>query len=282
MNLAVGFFDGVHVGHRRILSRADAALTFRNHPATVFAPSCAPALLMTAKTRLSAIRETLSTRAGERTAESVRALDFTAELAAQPPEVFADWLRVTYPDLETVLCGANWTFGAGGVGNAGFLRARGLRVEVVPFAEHEGAPVSSTRVRAAVAAGDLEQATRMLGHLWEFEGELASGKGVGRKLGYPTLNILPAEGVVRPPCGVYAVETAWGAGVANFGLAPTMGDRAWRNPVLEVHLFAERVDVPVSTPFRVGMKRFLRPERTFATSEDLRVQIARDIAMAMS
>ena len=282
MNLAVGFFDGVHVGHRRILARADAALTFRTHPAAVFAPSCAPALLMTAKTRLSAIRETLSTRAGERTAKSVRALDFTTELAAQPPEVFADWLRVSYPDLETVLCGANWTFGAGGVGNAGFLRARGFRVEVVPFAEHEGAPVSSTRIRAAVAAGDLEQATRMLGHLWEFEGELASGKGVGREIGFPTLNVHPAAGLVLPPWGVYAVETAWGAGVANFGLAPTMGDRAWKRPVLEVHLFAEKIDIPASGSFLVGMKRFLRPEQTFASLEDLRAQIARDIAMAMS
>ena len=282
MNLAVGFFDGVHLGHRQILSRADAALTFRNHPATVFAPSRAPSLLMTQETRLVAIRDALSVRGGERAVASVRALDFTAELAAQSPEAFADWLRMSYPDLEVLFCGANWTFGAEGKGDAGFLRARGFQVEVVPFAEHEGVPLSSTRVRAAVAAGDLELASAMLGSPWRLEGELAPGKGVGREIGFPTLNVHPAAGLVLPPRGVYAVETALGTGVANFGLAPTMGDQAWKRPVLEVHLFAEKFDFPISGSFLVGMKRFLRPERTFASLEDLRAQIARDVIAAMN
>ena len=281
MNLAVGFFDGVHQGHRRILSRADAALTFRNHPATIFAPSCAPALLMTPVTRLAAIRSALSTRLGERTAASVCALDFTAELAAQPPAVFADWLRASYPDLEMVLCGANWTFGVGGEGDADFLRARGFQVEVVPFAEYNGQPVSSTRVRAAVAAGNMNQAAAMLGRPWVLEGELAAGKGVGRQLGYPTLNVRPAVGLVTPPYGVYAVKTAVGAGVANFGLAPTMGDRAWKSPMLEVHLFAENKNLPSHGVFSVAMKRFLRPERSFDSLEELRAQIACDVAAAM-
>ncbi|MDO5320489.1 MAG: riboflavin kinase [bacterium] len=282
MNLAVGFFDGVHLGHRRILSRADAALTFRNHPATIYAPSRAPSLLMTSETRLAAIGSALAARAGERVGESVRALNFTAELAAQPPEVFADWLRTSYPGLEVLFCGANWTFGAGGRGDAEFLRARGFRVEVVPFAEYAGAPVSSTRVRAAVAAGNLASASAMLGCHWRLEGELASGKGVGRGLGYPTLNVHPAAGLVLPPCGVYAVETALGAGVANLGFAPTMGEQAWKRPILEVHLFAETVDFPASGSFLVGMKRFLRPERTFASLADLRAQIARDVIAARS
>lgn len=281
MNLAVGFFDGVHQGHRRILSRADAALTFRNHPATIFAPSRTPALLMTPATRLAAIRSALSIRLGERTPASVCALDFTAELAEQPPDVFADWLRTTYRDLEMVLCGANWTFGAGGEGDADFLRARGIQVEVVPFAVYDGLPVSSTRVRAALAAGDLKQAAVMLGHPWVLEGELVAGKGVGRQLGYPTLNVRPAAGLVTPPYGVYAVETAVGAGVANFGLAPTMGDRAWKSPMLEVHLFAGNKNLPSHGVFSVAMKRFLRPERSFDSLEELRAQIARDVAAAM-
>lgn len=280
MNLAVGFFDGVHLGHRRILSRADAALTFRNHPATVFAPSRAPSLLMTLETRLAAIRDALSVRGGERTFASVRALDFTAELAAQSPDAFADWLRMSYPDLEVLLCGANWTFGAEGKGDAGFLRARGFQVEVVPYAEYEGGPVSSTRVRAAVAAGDLELASAMLGRPWRLEGELAPGKGVGREIGFPTLNVHPAEGLVLPPCGVYAVETALGAGVANLGLAPTMGDRAWSKPVLEVHLLETVEDVSAvrGMTFEVALRRFIRPERVFATVEELVAQIRRDIA----
>lgn len=279
--LAVGFFDGVHLGHRRLLARADAALTFRNHPATVFAPDRAPALLMTPPTRLAAIRAALG---GADTAEaSVRALDFTAELAAQPPSEFAAWLRMAYPALDTILCGANWTFGAGGAGDAAFLRARGFRVEVVPFAICGETPVSSTRIRAAVASGDLDLAAAMLGRPWTLEGEVFAGKGVGHTLGFPTLNVRPATGLVRPPRGVYAVETAWGRGAANYGLAPTMGARAWAEPVLEVHL----LEVPAAglPPLRgrtvaVDMQRFLRPERHFASVAELQAQIARDLAAA--
>lgn len=281
MTLAVGFFDGVHLGHRRILARADAALTFRIHPAAVFAPNRAPALLMTPPTRLAAVRAALG--GPDAAAAHVRALDFTAELAAQPPAAFAAWLRAAYPSLGAVLCGANWTFGAGGAGDAAFLRARGFRVEVVPFAVYGDAPVSSTRIRAAVAAGDLGLAAAMLGRPWALEGEVFDGKGVGRALGCPTLNVRPAAGLVRPPRGVYAVETAWGRGVANYGLAPTMGARAWAEPVLEVHL----LDVPAAAlpPLRgrtvaVALLRFLRPERRFASVADLQAEIARDLAAA--
>lgn len=282
MNLAVGFFDGVHLGHRRILARADAALTFRDHPAAVFAPARAPALLMTSQTRLSTIRAALSAHTEERTAESVRALDFTAELAAQSPAEFAGWLRASYPGLEKILCGANWTFGAGGAGTPEFLRTRGFQVEVVPFAECGGVPVSSTRIRSAVAEGRLDLAAELLGRPWALEGELASGKGIGRELGYPTLNVHPVAGLVLPPHGVYAVETSFGAGVANFGLAPTMGEQAWKAPVLEVHLLEKGADLPASGMFTVGLKRFLRTERTFASVEELRTQIAHDIAAAMN
>ena len=126
MNLAVGFFDGVHVGHQRILAHADAALTFTNHPATVFAPDRAPRLLMTTEERLAAI----SVQGVRR----VIARDFTPALAAQPPQAFADSLRRDFPDLDEVFCGPNWTFGAGGAGTADLLRALGFKVTMVPFA----------------------------------------------------------------------------------------------------------------------------------------------------
>lgn len=275
MDLAVGFFDGVHLGHRRILARADAALTFRDHPATVYAPDRAPVLVMTSEARLAAVAEAL--RPGD--ARPVRALDFTAEWAARPPAAFADWLRGEYPDLGTVVCGANWTFGAGGAGNAEFLRARGFRVEVVPFETWDGRPISSTRVRSAIAAGELVSVAQMLGRPWALEGVVASGKGMGRTLGYPTINVLPARNLVRPPRGVYAVETEWGNGIANYGVAPTMGDRAWTEPVLEVHLLdAGKVPaVPDGRKVSVSLRRFVRPERAFSSFEELRAQIARDV-----
>ncbi len=301
MNLAVGFFDGVHLGHRRILARADAALTFQNHPATIFASERAPALLMTSVTRLRRVAEALRPPTGSCTLGScglgrcglgscglpeaaspidqpVRALSFTPELAAQSPEDFADWLRATYPDLETVFCGANWTFGAGGRGTPDFLRARGFQVEVVPYVELDGQPLSSTRVRTAIAAGDLTAAAEMLGRPWALEGTLVAGKGLGRELGYPTLNVRPAANLVRPPCGVYAVETPYGRGIANYGHAPTMGDQAWSTPILEVHVFTQNLDASIGSAMTVEMLRFIRPERRFNSLDELKVQIARDIA----
>lgn len=267
MNLAVGFFDGVHVGHQRILAHADAALTFTNHPATVFAPDRVPRLLMTAEERLAAI----SVQGVRR----VVACAFTPELAAQSPGAFADSLLHEFPNLGEIFCGPNWTFGAGGAGTADFLRARGFRVTVVPFATWRGDPVSSTRIRAALGEGDVAAAAAMLGRPYSASGRVVGGKGEGRALGFPTLNIVPFLGDLPLERGVYAVETALGRGLANWGVAPTMGERAWPEPVLEVHLLTAPTEPPPAT-LRVAFTAFIRPERTFASRADLQEQIALD------
>ncbi len=267
MNLAVGFFDGVHVGHQRILAHADAALTFTNHPATVFAPARAPRLLMTTEERLAAI--------AVQGVRRVIARDFTSVLAAQSPGEFAASLRRDFPDLDEVFCGPNWTFGAGGAGTADLLRDLGFRVTVVPFATWRREPVSSTRIRAALGEGDVAAAAAMLGRPYSASGRVVSGKGKGRALGFPTLNIVPSLGDIPLVHGVYAVETALGRGVANWGVAPTMGARAWPKPVLEVHLLTPP-DAPPPTSLRVAFTAFIRPERTFATVAELQEQLARD------
>ncbi len=276
MNLAVGFFDGVHLGHRRILAEADAVLTFRNHPATVLAPAAAPRLVMTAAARERALGAALRGAPG---AAAVRLLDFTREFAALPPADFAFSLRREYPNLETLFCGPNWTFGARGAGSATFLRERGFHVETIPFFEVAGAPVSSTRIRSALAAGDLATANACLGRAWQVEGEVVHGKALGRALGFPTLNVrLPAE-LVSPPLGVYAVDTAWGRAVANWGCAPTLGARAWAEPILEVHLL-ERVPQDVPHRLAISFRRFLRAERRFPSLAALTAQIAADVQAA--
>lgn len=284
MNLAVGFFDGVHLGHRRILANADAAFTFRNHPATVFAPARAPALVMSAETRRQAIAAAL--RACVATApspsfplERVRMVEFTREFADQTPAEFAEFLRREYPALETILCGPDWTFGKGGAGRADFLRQRGFKVETVDFVEIDGVSVSSTRIRAAIAAGDLATVRQCLGRPWRVEGEVRSGKGLGRQLGFPTLNLQVPSELVRPPCGVYAVDTQWGRAIANWGLAPTLGEGAWREPTLEVHLLDS---APVLAPsnMAVDFLKFIRPERTFSSLAALQAQIAEDVTLA--
>ncbi|MGN0853237.1 MAG: bifunctional riboflavin kinase/FMN adenylyltransferase [Kiritimatiellia bacterium] len=280
MNLAVGFFDGLHLGHQKILERADAVLTFRNHPLTVVAPARAPALLMTRDDRLAALDAFVAPGApGD---DRVVALDFTAELAAQSPAGFAAWLETRFPALQTLFCGPNWTFGAGGAGTADFLRARGFAVETVPYVIDAGEPVSSTRIRTALAAGRMELASRLLGRPWRVAGPVVRGKGLGRTIGYPTVNVEWPAGLVRPPLGVYAVETALGRGVANFGRAPTLAGRSWPEPVLEVHLLACGDSPPAADRLSVSFLRFLRPETAFPTVGDLRRQIADDVERAKS
>ena len=276
MNLAVGFFDGVHLGHRRILAQSDAALTFVNHPATVFAPDRVPPLLMPPDMRLAAIGEAL--RGND--AGQVRALQFTPELAAISPEAFAARLRADYPDLDTIFCGPNWTYGANGAGTADTLRSSGFRVETVPFVILDGAPVSSTRIRTALAAGRLDEASALLGRPYAVVGTVFSGKGVGRTLGRPTVNLRLPEGLVQLPFGAYAVETPLGPGVANYGHAPTLGSRAWTKPVLEVHMLDAPSAFTAPGTLAVSFTRFIRPERKFSSLSELQEQIARDVSCA--
>lgn len=273
MKLAVGFFDGVHCGHRRILANADVALTFRDHPARAFAPERAPQLLMTSEERLVALR---------RTVPRVVALDFTPELAAESADSFAERLKRDFPGLETVFCGPNWTFGRGGAGNADFLRLRGICAETIPFAMHDGLPVSSTRIRKSISFGNLPSATAMLGRPWQVSGRVILGKGLGRRIGAPTLNVEWSPGRIAPPFGVYAVDTRFGRAVANFGTAPTLGERAWHTPVLEVHLLEAPASLPDLPLLDVSFLQFIRPERKFATVDDLRRQISLDAASAAS
>ena len=277
-HVAVGFFDGVHLGHRKILVGADAAVTFSRHPLEVLRPERAPVLLMTVEERVAAIRA-----CGVRL---VTVLDFTPELARVSAEDFVKKLAdvaLNGQDARSpasgaklvVRCGDNWRFGAGGKGDANLLRSRGLEVEVVPYATYRGEPVSSSRIRQALADGQVADAAAMLGRPFVVRGEVVKGKGLGRELGFPTLNVRP-DRPLNLRRGVYAVRLGGVKGVANYGLAPTMGERAWREPVLEVHLL-EPFAAADSTAV-VELVDFIREERRFDSAEDLRRQIALDCA----
>ena len=277
--VAIGFFDGVHLGHRTILrALRDAAsasgarpavLTFRNHPLSVIDPGAAPPLLMTGERRLAE----LSGAAGC----EVVALDFTPALAAMPPEEFIAELHGMFGRVSCVFCGPGWRFGAQGRGNAALLAAAGIEVRETPFAMESGERISSTRIRAAVRSGDLASAAAMLGRPFALCGAIRPGKGEGRNLGFPTVNIAPAAGMCLPPCGVYAIE----GGIANLGTAPTFGDRAWKAPILEAHYFSRPPDFPCGAA-EVPLLRFLRPERRFPDVASLRARIALDVAAAKS
>ena len=316
--VAIGFFDGVHLGHQKILQGADKAITFRNHPLTVLNAAKAPPLIMSFEDRVAAIKAC--------GVKEVVALDFDEKLASLSPNEFLDiYLHnssLLTPNSSLALrCGANWRFGKGGEGSPEWLKSRGVAVEVVPAAEYEGAPISSTRIREALARGEIAAANAMMGRRFAITGEVVKGKGEGAKLGYPTVNIrlsrtrlassvggsqesqLPTINC-QLPCGVYAVEVGGERAIANYGFAPTFGERAWSEPTLEIHFLecsrvarntmecsrvargTEGACAKNCTPsdsrgcekLRVEFSSFLRPERKFGSVEELKAQIAADIA----
>ena len=274
--LAVGFFDGVHLGHQAILRGADAALTFRNHPLSVLAPEKAPRLIMMPEERVAAIKAC--------GVKDVTVLEFTPELAAMSAEDFLTRHLASSVSrlLSSVRCGENWRFGAGGAGDAAFLRSRGIAVEVAPYVEYKGERISSSRIRRCLENGEIEDANAMMGRNFKVQGSRFKGKGLGKEIGYPTINLELSTLNLELPFGVYEIELDGVKGVANYGFAPTMGDDAWREPTMEIHFLHCPPPPFSSTSDNVGLLRFLRKEKKFASIEDLKRQIAADCATITS
>ena len=271
--LAVGFFDGVHLGHREILRGASAALTFRNHPLAVLAPEKAPRLIMTAEERIAAIKAC--------GVEEVTVLDFTRTLAEMPAEEFVvSFLKRSGDRFPVVRCGENWRFGKGGEGDAAFLRAKGIDVEVSPYIEYRGERISSSRIRQCLESGAIEDANAMMGRRFQVSGFRFQGKGVGEAIGYPTVNLRLETLDLKLPLGVYEVEVGGRKAIANYGLAPTMGDKAWKMPVLEIHILHSTPTPSTYTlnSTEVEFVRYIRPEKKFVSIDDLKRQIAADCA----
>lgn len=299
--LALGMFDGVHRGHQAVIGAAVAAarqaggvagvLTFWPHPSRVFQPE-APVAMITAPEH----KAMLLGRAG---VAAMVVVPFTREFAAMEAAAFPRWLKQQMPDLAGICIGENFRFGQGRRGDVELLirEDRDLGVEVVSAERlrYNGEPISSTRIRSALTAGDVTQANRMLGYPYFALGTAQPGRQNGRKLGFPTLN-LAWQPECLPRFGVYAVrvcgmeaglpdeaffQCAPGAGrpgVANFGLRPTVGDLA--APLLEVHLLGGSTEWTTGSRLRVEWLHFLRPEKKFASLEALRAQIAQDRAGA--
>ena len=314
--LATGFFDGVHRGHQRILSRASHALTFTQHPTRLLAPANARKLLTPLDVRLELLAATGIT--------GCLLLDFTPELAQQSPEQFIAGLG---PNIRSFHCGENWRFGRNGAGTPALLaevgrgvhaRLRasapdvlptsvigcpcrrggaqapfGLRalpstfnfsVHIAPPALWRGEPVSSTRIRDAIRNGSLHDAERMLGRPYFIRETIVPGRAIGRTLNFPTLNIHPCAEIL-PPVGVYAVrarfagEFTWRGAVANFGFRPTFPDRP-PTPVLEVHLLAPPIRETTGLTADIAFIHRLRDERAFPTTEALATQLRADCAHA--
>jgi riboflavin kinase / FMN adenylyltransferase len=285
LHLAIGMFDGVHAGHRAVIdavvqsARAAGALsgvlTFWPHPSAIFRSENPTRLMQPAATKARMLN-----RLG---VDVVITQTFTSELAAVPAEDFLPWLKQKLPHLTAVHVGENFRFGHGRRGDPALLvasgRELGVRAVSAPRVNFDGEPISSTRIRAQLAAGDIEAANALLGYAYFAHGFVTPGKRLGRTIGFPTLNI-PWAPELPPRLGVYAVRisapaksAAWLPAVANYGLRPTVENAT--EPRLEVHVLGA---CPISEGDHVKVEwlRFLRPEAKFANLEELRAQIARD------
>ena len=289
-----GNHDGVHLGHRALLDAARdlagdlagddvgdggpavTALTFDPHPAQVLAPDRAPPLLTTLERRRVLLKAF--------GADAVETLRFDRALAEESPETFVTTVLVERLGARGVVVGPDFRFGKGRGGDVETLRAlgrvHGFEVREVDPVRIDGAVVSSTRVRAALALGDVEGAARLLGRVHDVGGEVIHGDHRGRTIGFPTAN-LRCEPVLLPSDGVYAVvarEASTGAllrGVANLGVRPTMD--AGRS--VEAHFFDFAGDLYAQS-LRLGFVARLRGERKFDGLDALKAQIARDAADA--
>ena len=280
---AMGFFDGVHRGHRQVIESAATpgalrgVLTFAQHPLALLAPQKQPRLITPTPAQKHALLESLGV-------EVLLEMPFTRELAAMAPQAFLDMLRAACP-MAGISVGSNWHFGRGGAGDAAFVEQyaaeHGLRACVQTLAEHEGERICSSRIRELLEEGNLPRVEAMLGHAFSIAGVVESGQKLARKLGFPTANIRVHGQAVLPPAGVYEVcvevDGVPRRGIANLGLRPTIQETE-KVMRLETHLPGWSGDL-YGRELVVELHRFLRPERRFASVEELRAQIAADIQM---
>ncbi|MEI6605947.1 MAG: bifunctional riboflavin kinase/FAD synthetase [Verrucomicrobiota bacterium] len=285
LHLALGMFDGVHVGHQAVISRAVAAaanngglagvLTFDPHPVRLLTPNLAPSAVLTTLPHKAKIVADLGVGL-------FVPLRFDAALAGLTAEEFFQQLLAG--PIRTLAVGEDWRFGRGRGGDVEFLRTRagaaGFQLETLLPVMVDGERVSSTRIRQAIRDGSLAAASRMLGRAYTLGGPVVEGRRLGRQLGFPTANVALGE-QLTPPDGVWAArvnltEDVTMPGVANLGVRPTV-DGA--NKVLEVHLLDFSGDL-YGREIEVEFVKYLRPEQRFATLDLLRGQIAADASAA--
>lgn len=281
LHLALGVFDGVHVGHQAVIARAVEAakldgglaglLTFDPHPIRVIAPNKAPTNLL----------ETLDHKArvvGDLGVQLFIPLHFDMDLAKMEASEFI--AQLTAAPVRTIAVGEDWRFGHHRSGDVTFLEQeaerRGFKLEAVPPVMHDGERVSSTRIRQAIRDGNLDAAEQMLGRPYTVSGTVVEGKKLGRTIGFPTANLATGEAQL-PIDGVWAVRVRLAeghdlSGVANLGMRPTVhGDTR----VFEVHLFDFSEDL-YGKDLEIRFHNYLRHELKFPSIDALRTQIQRD------
>jgi riboflavin kinase/FMN adenylyltransferase len=277
-HVAVGEFDGVHLGHREVIAGADTVLTFEPHPRAVVAPDAAPKLLTSLAVKADLI-------AGLGVRELV-VIPFDRSFAAQGPQEFVDSVLVERLGAQRVSVGENFRFGHKATGDADLLRRQdAFEARVVPLVEVDGEIVSSTHIRGLVVAGELEKANRFLGSPFQLRGSVVHGDERGRELGYPTANLVPDNALVYPGNGVYACRAAfeqdgewrWWPAATSIGVRPTFV--TGRGVLVEAFLLDFEGDL-YDRELRIAFLARLRGERRFDTVDGLVEQMHRDVESA--
>ena len=265
--VAIGTFDGVHLGHREVIRGADTVLTFDPHPLSVIHPEATPKLIST-----SGVKRDLIAGLG---VDELVVIPFDKGFSSQTAEEFVTDVLIERLGAEQVSVGENFRFGKGAKGTPEFLREQDdFGTRVVPLVEAAGEAISSSHIRGLVAAGEVGPAAEFLGGPFLFEGEVVAGDRRGRELGVPTANLVPDERFVVPGHGVYA---AWAHGhpaAVNVGVRPTF--ETGRGLLVEAHLIGFEGDLYGET-LRIAFLDRLRGEKRFESVEELVEQMNRDV-----
>jgi riboflavin kinase/FMN adenylyltransferase len=266
-HVAIGTFDGVHRGHRAVIDDADTVLTFDPHPLEVLHPAAMPKLIMPFSVKRDVI-EGLGV-------EELVVIPFDAEFATRTAEDFIEGVLIERLGATRVSVGENFRFGAKAKGDPEMLASRPeFETRVVPLVEVDGETVSSTRIRALVAAGEMEGARHSLGAPFMVEGTVVKGDQRGRELGFPTANIVPDDRLAIPGHGVYAAFADGVPAAVNVGVRPTF--ETGRGVLIETYLIDRDEDLYGRT-LRVAFVERLRGEKRFPDAEDLVEQMHRDV-----
>lgn len=269
-DVAIGTFDGVHLGHRAVIEGADTVLTFEPHPLEVLRPEIAPKLINSIEVK----RDVLDGLG----VEEMVVIHFDEAFSHRTAEEFIDYVLVEKLGARRVAVGENFHFGAKAKGDAAMLAGRPeFETRVQKLVEVDGEIVSSSRIRAQIAAGDMEGARRCLGVPYMLEGEVVSGDRRGRDLGFPTANIVPDERLVTPGHGVYAAFANGHPAAVNVGTRPTFDSD--RGVLIESHLIDFSGDL-YGQNLRVAFVERMRPELAFDDVDALVARMGTDVADA--
>jgi riboflavin kinase/FMN adenylyltransferase len=275
--LAVGTFDGVHLGHREVIRGADTVVTFEPHPAAIVSPSGAPRLLTPLERKAELIAEL--------GVEELVIIWFDDDFASRSAQRFVDDVLVGALSAEHVSVGENFRFGHKAAGDHAMLRADSrFETRVVPLLEVDGEVVSSSHIRGLVMGGALEYADKLLGAPFMFSGEVLHGDERGRTLGFPTANLVPRDGYVVPGHGVYACRAYTPDGelhvaATNVGVRPMFV--TGRGELIEAFLVDFEGDL-YGAQLRLEFLKRLRGEKRFESVEALIEQMGRDVQEAVA